>query len=175
MAETSTGFTDSALQKLLRGIGAGEDPTRRRGLELFRAMPMPSPETEEWRYTDLRELDLSAFVPSAEEHPADSLDDVKPDILEAAGDVGERAGLCIQHNSTVVTAHLSPDLAARGVVFCSLDEAAVRHPELVAGRIHGIVPVRPDPVHRPARRVPARGGPSSTSRRASGSSCPCRP
>jgi Fe-S cluster assembly protein SufD len=103
-------------------------------------MPVPSPETEEWRYTDLREFDLSTFIPFAEEPKAETLDEVKPDLLEAAGAVGERSGLSIQHNSTVITTHLDPSAAARGVIFASLDEAARRHPNLLEPGLHGVVP-----------------------------------
>jgi len=97
---------------------------RDKAFEEFDAMPVPSPETEEWRYTDLREFDLSAFTTAAEEPLAQTLDEVKPDLLEAAGAVGERAGLAIQHNSTLITTHLDPEAAAKGVLFTSLDEAA---------------------------------------------------
>ena len=50
---------------------------------------MPSPETEEWRYTDLRDLDLSfdAHVP---EPAASSIDEVDPELLEAANGRFER-------------------------------------------------------------------------------------
>ena len=70
-------------------------------------MPVPSPETEEWRYTDLREFDLSTFRPYKEEPAAETLDEVKPDVLAYTGHIGERAGLSIQHNSTSVIAHIS--------------------------------------------------------------------
>ena len=134
----STGFTNAALEKITGG--GPPDDRRRAALELFEAMPMPSPETEEWRYTDLRDLDVEAFVPFAAEAPAETLDDVEPDILEAAGDVGERAGLSIQHNSTVVTTHLAAELTAEGVVFASLDHAEAARPELVEARLHSLVP-----------------------------------
>ena len=112
---------------------------RESAFEQFEAMPMPSPETEEWRYTDLRELDLTneAFVP---EPSAATLDQVDPGVLGALGEVGERAGLSIQHNSSVVTTHLDPAGAAQGVLFTSIDEAVERHWHLLEGRLHGAVP-----------------------------------
>ena len=100
---------------------------------------MPSPETEEWRYTDLRHLDLSPFVAYSGEPSAANLDDVRPEILTAAGAVGERSGLSIQHNSTVVTTHIDPVEAAKGVTFTSLDEALVRHGSLLGDRLHNAV------------------------------------
>jgi Fe-S cluster assembly protein SufD len=141
MATTSTGFNEETFEDVLRLDGAGpQGALRRSAFRQFQAMPMPSPETEEWRYTDLREFDLSVYRPFQHEPTADNLDEVKPDILEAAGTVGERAGLSIQHNSTVVTTHLESHLARRGVIFTSLDEAASRHPELLEGRLHVAVP-----------------------------------
>lgn len=137
---TTSGFTPQALEQVLGHLGPVNAGQRRRSFETFEGLPMPSPETEEWRYTDLREFDLAAFVPLAAEPGAATLDDVSPDLLEAAGDVGDRAGLSIQHNSSVVTTHLDPDAAARGVVFTSLDEALRSRPGLVADRLHRLVP-----------------------------------
>jgi Fe-S cluster assembly protein SufD len=136
--EVSTRFTEDAVSAIAR---RDSDPAvsarRREAFEQFVTSPVPSPETEEWRYTDLRELDLGAFVPLAEEHSADTLDDVNPDILAAAGDVGERAGLAIQHNSSLITAHLDPHLRELGVVFDSLDQVL---PQWLEGRLHEAVP-----------------------------------
>ena len=127
MAGTATKapFSREALEDLKRRDSrALARALRDKAFEEFDAMPVPSPETEEWRYTDLREFDLSAFSTAAEEPLAQTLDEVKPDLLEAAGAVGERAGLAIQHNSTLITTHLDPEAAAKGVLFTSLDEAA---------------------------------------------------
>ena len=96
-----TGFSKDALERVAASDGMaprGSDPLREEAFAQFEAMPMPSPETEEWRYTDLRHLDLAAYMPYRSEPLADSLDDVKPSILEAAGDVAQRAGMAIQHN-----------------------------------------------------------------------------
>jgi Fe-S cluster assembly protein SufD len=139
--ETQPGFTKDALEQFKRrGENGFLGRLRQSAFEQFEAMPMPSPETEEWRYTDLREFDLSRFSPFAPEPEAPTLDEVKPDLLEAAGEVGERGGLSIQHNSTVVSTHLDPAAAAQGVLFTSLDEAAREHATLLDGRLHGAIP-----------------------------------
>jgi Fe-S cluster assembly protein SufD len=140
---TSTRFNREALDALVRAQNGSESSSvelRRGAFEQFEVTPVPSPETEEWRYTDLREFDLSVFAPFAEEPRAETLDDVKPDLLEAAGAVGERSGLAIQHNSTIITAHLDPIAAHQGVTFTSLDDAARTHPHLVERRLHHAVP-----------------------------------
>jgi len=106
----------------------------------YQALPLPAQETEEWRYTDLSELDLGSFRAFAPGGHADTLDDVPAQILEAAGDVGERAGLLVQRNSEALTSHLAPELAERGVVFTDLDHAAELRPEVVEPSLHRIVP-----------------------------------
>jgi Fe-S cluster assembly protein SufD len=138
---TATGFTRETLEEIFRRDGNGAvQGLRDDAFEQFEVMPMPSPETEEWRYTDLRDFDLARFTPFADEPKAETLVDVKPDLLEAAGQVGERSGLSIQHNSTVITTHLDPSVAAKGVLFTSLDQAAETHPDLLTDRLHQAVP-----------------------------------
>lgn len=112
---------------------------RKQAFEEFLALPIPSQETEEWRYTDLSGLELT-FTPFAAGVRAENLDGVDEAILQAAGQVGERAGLQIQHNSIVAVSHLDPVLAAKGVIFSDLDLAAREHPELVEPYLHALVP-----------------------------------
>jgi Fe-S cluster assembly protein SufD len=119
---TRTGFNRAVLEQVSqRDLGA-TGQLRERSYQQFEIQPMPSPETEEWRYTDLRSLDLDGFTAAAFEPTVASIDEVKPDILEAAG-TGERSGLAVQHNSTLVATQLGPEAAARGVTFGSLDQA----------------------------------------------------
>jgi Fe-S cluster assembly protein SufD len=133
---TTSPFTEEALRALpgrafVRSL-------RTRALSELRALPMPSPETEEWRYTDVTDLDLS-FTPFTAGGRADNLDQVPAEILAAAGDVGDRAGLQVQHNSEIMTTHIDPALAAKGVLFSSLDLAADEHPDLVRPHLHSTV------------------------------------
>ncbi len=100
-------------------------------------MPIPSQETEEWRYTDLSDFDLD-FVPFS---PGGGPEAVNGHgVLQATGVVGERAGLQIQRNSEVISTQLVPRLADRGVVFGDLDLAAATHPDLVERHLHSLVP-----------------------------------
>ncbi len=138
---TTSGFTRDALAQVTSTSDGAVAELRSRAFDQFEAMPMPSPETEEWRYTDLRDLDLTPFVPYVEEPVADNLDDVRPEILAAAGTVGERSGLAIQHNSSVVTAHLDPAEVSKGVIFESVDEALRRHDSVLERRLHEAVPL----------------------------------
>ena len=141
--KTITGFTRESFERLISSEGfPGRTlaASRQDAFKSFESLPMPSPTTEEWRYTDLRQLDLDSYLPHAPEPVAPSLDGVHPDVVAAGGEVGDRAGLSFQHNSTVVSTHLDPALEAKGVVFTSLDDAAERHPGLLKGRLHTLVP-----------------------------------
>src|SRR5438034_3325144 len=138
---TKTGFDREALEVISgRDADSLVAQIREQAFEQFVTMPVPSPDTEEWRYTDLREFDLSPFAALAEDQPALNLDEVKPDILAAVGDIGDRAGLLIQHNSTVITRHLDPRQVEQGVLFTSIDEAAATAPDLLQARLHDLVP-----------------------------------
>ncbi len=136
--QTTTRFDERALAELPEAAGfTGE--LRTRALGEFEAMPTPSQETEEWRYTDLSgfALDFAPYTPGGR---AQNLDDVPGDALGAAGAIGDRAGLQIQHNSDAMLTHLDPGLAAKGVVFADLDAAAATHPDLVERHLHSLVP-----------------------------------
>ncbi|HVF07788.1 MAG TPA: Fe-S cluster assembly protein SufD [Actinomycetota bacterium] len=135
-----TTFDERALASLPEVAGfTGE--LRRQAFADFEALPMPSQETEEWRYTDLSELELD-HAPYPAGRRADDLDGVPGEVLAAAGDIGERAGLQIQHDSDVMVSHLDPALASRGVVFGDLDAAAAQHPDLVERHLHDLVPTK---------------------------------
>ena len=142
MAETLTtsGFTEEQLP-----APAGEPDfvraLRREALGLYRALPVPSQETEEWRYTDVSGLDLEGFTPFTPGRTAENLDDVDEGVLAALGDVGDRAGLLVHHNSETATGHLDTALRERGVLFMGLDRALAEHPDLLEKRLHDLVPV----------------------------------
>jgi Fe-S cluster assembly protein SufD len=137
-ALTKTGFDEEALAALPPASPFVEG-LRKRGLDDFRALPIPSQETEEWRYTDLSAFELD-FAPFAAGVPAGNLDDVPEEVLSRIGHMGDRSGLQIQHDSTVTLSHLEPDLSARGVVLTSLDRALEEHAALVEDRLHELVP-----------------------------------
>jgi Fe-S cluster assembly protein SufD len=135
---TSTTFDEEALAALAASAPF-VDALRNQAFEEYLALPIPSQETEEWRYTDLSELDLG-FTPWSAGGRAENLDDVPAEILAAAGNVGARAGLQIQRNSEVMTTHLAPELAAKGVFFTDLDRAVAEHADLVEPYLHSLVP-----------------------------------
>jgi Fe-S cluster assembly protein SufD len=132
---TNTGFDEATLARLpapgfLRDL-------RAQALEEWRALPVPSQQTEEWRYTDLEGFDVDAFVSFAQGGGPEAID--RHGVLGSAGVVGERSGLQVQRNSEVISTRLAEGLEERGVVFCDLDVAAERHPDLVEKHLHQLV------------------------------------
>jgi Fe-S cluster assembly protein SufD len=129
-------FDEHALAELpdVAGFTGG---LRLRALREFEAMPIPSQETEEWRYTDLSNFDLD-FMPFSSGGGPEA---VNPnEVLQAVGTVGERAGLQIQRNSEVISTQLVEGLSEAGVIFSDLDIAAATHPDLVEAHLHSLVP-----------------------------------
>ncbi len=128
----TTGFDEHALAALPPSAPFVQR-LREQAFERFQALPIPSQETEEWRYTDLEGLDLD-LRPFTEGGGPEAVN--KHGVLEAAGVVGERAGLQIQRNSVVISTQLAHGLAEKGVIFGDLDRAIAEHPELVEPYLH---------------------------------------
>src|SRR5262245_8560506 len=115
---TSPTFDEAALEALPAAPSAVQS-IRKQAFEEFRALPIPSQETEEWRYTDLSDFDLSfrVHVPGHNGHTA-----------------------VAAHGSSTAMTTSNQDVRSLGVIFGDLDEAAEQHPELVEPHLHQIVP-----------------------------------
>ena len=136
MQTTKTGFDDEALAALPSEGSVGT--LRKQAFAEFLALPIPSQETEEWRYTDVEGFDFG-LRPWTEGGHADDLDAVPEEIQAAVGQVGERSGLQIQRNSEVMLTHLDPALASSGVWFGDLDRAVAERPDLVEPYLQRLV------------------------------------
>jgi Fe-S cluster assembly protein SufD len=133
------GFTREAVEALSRAKGEPDwaREARLAAWVVYEATPMPTPRDEEWRRTSLRGLKLDQVRPFAPHHePVARLAEL-PEAARAgleavgAGGASPRAGLLVQHNSSVVYTALDEVLAGQGVIFTSLDAAVREHPELV--------------------------------------------
>jgi Fe-S cluster assembly protein SufD len=116
---TTTTFDEAALQALPDAPGFIQT-IRKQAFEEFRTLPIPSQETEEWRYTDLSDFDLS-FRPHVPGHN------------------GKAAGSTMHGSSTARTTS-NQDVRSLAVIFGDLDEAAEKHPDLVEPHLHRLVP-----------------------------------
>lgn len=121
-----------AVEELARH--KGEPPWLRQhrleAWQTFDALPMPSPQDEDWRRTDIGPLPTETF--SFYDDPNQQAEG--PQQLARALRLSlpqDGAGLLVQHNSRVVYQTLADDLAQRGVVFTSLEEAVHRHGQLL--------------------------------------------
>jgi Fe-S cluster assembly protein SufD len=118
----------AVLNRALDGAGAGDgrslDDLKAAARERFEALDVPTWRRSGFWTTTFRNLDAESLrpVPAA----ADSLPGV---VTDALGDQ-KLAGLLVQRGATVVHAELDPDLAAKGVILCSLEDAARDHTEL---------------------------------------------
>ncbi len=96
--------------------------------EAFVRLPLPSPDDEAWRRTDISALDLDAF--GVLSHSLQKSAPPAP-LLELAGDPAGASGLRLVHNGAQVRARVAPELAQAGLIFTSLSEAVRTHPDLV--------------------------------------------
>jgi len=99
-----TTFDRAALEALPIAPGS-TGAIRERAFAQFQVLPVPSQETEEWRYTDLSDFALD-FVPHAPGHGEGA---------PAPAGAGLAASI-LQHNSSVVMTTSGQDLDARGVI-----------------------------------------------------------
>jgi Fe-S cluster assembly protein SufD len=120
---------ESTLYHALHGAGAGDGRT----LEQLREAALRAYESEElpvWRRsgfwtTSFEGLDLDALQVRHHSHDDDIPQIVRDTLPERA-----RAGRIVQRDGTVVNVELDPELEQRGVILCSLEEAAREHTEL---------------------------------------------
>jgi Fe-S cluster assembly protein SufD len=120
---------EASLYHALHGAGAGDG----RSLDRLRAAALAAFERSElpvWRRsgfwtTSFAELDLDALGPGEQVNGM-------PEFVQAALPDRARAGRIVQLDNGTAHVELEADLAAKGVLLCSLQEAADRHPELFA-------------------------------------------
>ncbi|MPZ22861.1 MAG: Fe-S cluster assembly protein SufD [Dehalococcoidia bacterium] len=109
--------------------------------QLAWTMPVPAMNQEDWRRTDLSDLDLDSFL---QPPPVTDGSDVLPTALQASMAGGSYAGTSIQVGSRIVRRETSPALAESGVIFTDLHTAAREHPELIERYLMAEDGVRPD-------------------------------
>ncbi len=105
---------------------------RREGWKTFVETPMPSRKSEEWRYTDLSELNPESFTPvSCEGDRVKSIAELPAPVRRALASDRERAGVLARHNGCVEHLHLDETLQAKGVIYAPLLDVAEDRPEIL--------------------------------------------
>lgn len=96
--------------------------------QAYEDLPMPTTQDEPWRRTDLRGLQAGNFrLPKPDEY--EDLPEAPAELLQPLA--GEEHGGQILLLPGGVRRDLSPDLAAKGVIFTDLATARQEHPEIL--------------------------------------------
>jgi Fe-S cluster assembly protein SufD len=123
---------EATLYHALAGTGAGDGRTleqlREAALKAFEASTLPVWRRSGFWSTSLESLDLDALDTLA----GSSSPSAVPDVVSRTLPDCPHAGRIVQSAGSVVHVELDPALAAKGVILCSLEEAFLRHRELVA-------------------------------------------
>jgi Fe-S cluster assembly protein SufD len=120
---------EASLYHALHGAGAGDGRSlselRAAAREVYEDSELPVWRRSGFWTTSFAELDLDALG------PGEAVAGVPAFVSEALPG-RPRAGRIVQVDNATAHIELSDDLAAKGVVLCSLEEAAETHPELFA-------------------------------------------
>jgi Fe-S cluster assembly scaffold protein SufB len=123
---------EATLYHALAGAGAGDGRSlqqlREAALEAFDGSELPVWRRSGFWTTSLQSLDLDALATQPSPAPAGV-----PDVVTRTLPERSRAGRIVQSAGSVVHVELDPELAAKGVILCSLEDAFREHGELVGG------------------------------------------
>lgn len=116
-------FNRAAVEQL-SSLKSEPDWLRARRLtafDVYEGMPIPDTKRQEdWRQADLKGLDLEGYAPFQQ-----------PNGAAPASVVGDAAAVLRQRGTSPARVEVSAELAAKGVIFMPLSEAARVHPRLV--------------------------------------------
>jgi Fe-S cluster assembly protein SufD len=122
----------ATLYHALHGAGAGDGRSlaqlREAALAVYESSELPVWRRSGFWTTSFQGLDLDALEVR---HHAPGTDAIPKVVRETLPDRA-RAGRIVQCDGSVVQVELDPELAARGVILCSLEDAAREHEELFA-------------------------------------------
>ena len=127
-------FNASAMERLALQGPAWLGDLRREAWSAYERMPLPTSALEDWRYTDVSQLSLDAYVltePAAAGAPSANGGDPGVTAARALLEGKEAAGRVVMVDGAVVEVTLDEALREQGVVLSDLVTAAESHPELV--------------------------------------------
>lgn len=104
---------------------------RRERWKTYVETPMPTRKSEEWRYTDIANLDPESYTPVSCEGERVPVEKLPAAVREAMESDRDRAGVMVRHNGCLEHLRLDPALEARGVIYSPLEEVADERPELL--------------------------------------------
>ncbi|HTU77527.1 MAG TPA: SufD family Fe-S cluster assembly protein [Solirubrobacteraceae bacterium] len=123
------GHREASLYHALHGAGAGDGRTlaqlREAALKAYERLELPLWRRSGFWSTSVQSLDLDALRTDVDAREV-------PDVVTRTLPERARAGRIVQSAGAVVHVELDAELAARGVILCSLERAFEEHAELVA-------------------------------------------
>jgi Fe-S cluster assembly protein SufD len=134
VAESLGVFTRDQVEILSTRRGEPEWLRARRlaAHQAFVDAPLPDTRAEDWRYTNIRDLlRLDALDLAEEARPVAAVDELPEGLRALLDAAGESSARLVQVDASVVYHELPEELAARGVIFTSLDRAVQEHGDLV--------------------------------------------
>jgi Fe-S cluster assembly protein SufD len=99
---------------------------KRAAWQRYLQLPMPHRKDEHWRFSSVRELDLSAFNPAQNAMPEELTSPLPDGLIQNAAAV-----LSFVNDELVHENPLSQELQDKGIIFCSLKEALWEYGDLV--------------------------------------------
>ena len=121
------GFTEETVHELIerRDEPAWMRERRLDAWKTYQRLPMPTRQDEEWRRTDLSQLDLEDVTPYAEGHAAER------SLLPPTEHVEDFAGVLGLLDGQRVEYRLGDDLKRQGVIFTDMPTAVREHGDLL--------------------------------------------
>ncbi|MGC8779273.1 MAG: Fe-S cluster assembly protein SufD [Anaerolineae bacterium] len=110
---------------------------RLKAWRFFEEIPWPTGNEETWRRTKLTGFNLEDYAPVTGADPVAALHE---EAARALAEVASAGNLGIQ-DGTLRTLELDEALARRGVIFCDLDTAVQKYPELVQKYFGSVVAI----------------------------------
>ncbi len=122
---------EASLYHALHGAGAGDGRSlaqlREAALSSYEELELPVWRRSGFWSTSLQTLDLDALSTRTGDPDTEGV----PEVVERTLPDRARAGRIVQNAGTVVHVELDPELAERGVILCSLEDAFREHADLV--------------------------------------------
>ena len=133
------GLTEASVEALISRYGESGylRDLRRSAWDAYQRIPMPGNRDEEWRRTDIRSLRLDALQTLPR---LDGTAEESAGLRAALASDDALAGMLVQRNGVESARSLDSELAAKGVVFGTLESVAREHPHLVAEYVAQSVP-----------------------------------
>lgn len=134
---TTTMTTPAEAISVAKGEPSWMLDLRLKAWRFYEEIPWPTGNEETWRRTKLTGFNLDDYAPLTQTDAATALHE---DAVKALAEIESAGNLGIQ-DGTAGALELEETLARRGVIFCDLDTAVQRYPELVQKYFGSVVAI----------------------------------